>query len=180
MDGRRRPWLAMDVYYYDSNLAVKVREQFGVVGVVVFDAFLRACKRNPVEGQVAYTNVPDFLMQIGLPGLKLVDEAGDEWSLDMLWTCLGRMKNVRKTSRGRITYVRSTRWERWQNRRSKQGNTDEIPRGSERDAQPDKDRTITSPPTPPAGGTGDPIPDYERFSSEVVELRRQVGLGATS
>lgn len=144
MDGRRRPWLAMDVYYYDSNLATGVRERFGVIGLTVFDAFLRACKRNPVEGQVAYANVPDFLMQIGLPGLRLVDEVGDEWTLDMLWTFLGRMKNVRKTSRGRITYVRSTRWERWQTTRSKPENTAQIPRGNERDADPynykDKDK----------------------------------------
>jgi hypothetical protein len=170
MDARRRPWLAMDVYYYDSNLAVRVREQFGVVGVVVFDAFLRACKRNAVEGQVAYANVPDFLMQIGLPGLKLVDEVGDEWTLDMLWTLLGRMKNVRKTSRGRITYVRSTRWERWQTRRSKPGNTDALPHGNDADAQPYKDRKTTSPPTPPAGG----IFDEGKYGRDVVALRREL------
>lgn len=164
VDGRRRPWLAMDVYYYDSNLACGVRERFGVVGVSVFDAFLRACKRNPVEGQVSYANVPDFLMQIGLPGLALVDEGGDTWELDMLWTYLGRMKNVRKTVRGRITNVRSTRWERWQNSRSKPENTDAIPNRKRGDATPYKDKdTDITPPTPPRGNA-----DYEEGKPLVV------------
>ncbi len=136
MDGRKRTWLAMDVQYYDSNLAIGIREKFGVVGVVVFDAFLRACKRSSIEGQIAYASLPDFLHMIGLPGLELVDEQGRGWSLDALWTYLGRMKNTSRTRSGRITYVRSTRWERWQNPRSRAQNSDTIPTNYERDTNP--------------------------------------------
>lgn len=134
MDGRKRTWLAMDVQYYDAPLAVGIRDRFGIVGVVVFDAFLRACKRSSIEGQISYSSVPDFLNVVGLPALELVDEQGTAWELDALWTYLGRMKNTSKTRSGRITYVKSTRWGRWQNARSRPGNTSTVSTGNEHNA----------------------------------------------
>lgn len=139
MDGRRRQWLASDVHYYGGPLGVSLREQFGVMGLTVFDAFLRTCKRNAVPGEITYSSDADFLAQIGLAGLVLTDERGQAWTLDDLWTFLGRTKNTRRTRRGPLTNVRSTRWERWENSRSKGRNTDPLPTRSERDVAPDKD-----------------------------------------
>lgn len=127
MDRRRRQWLAVDVHYYDSTLAESLREEFGINAVVIFDAYLRACKRNSVQGQLTYGSDADFLAQIGLPGLALVDETGTGWTLDALWTFLGRMKNIRRTVRGRLTNVRATRWEQWETRRSRARNAGPLP-----------------------------------------------------
>lgn len=137
-DGRKRVWLAMDVMYYGADLGRGLRERFGVVGLTVFDAFLRACKRSLNEGEVSYISDADFLSIIGLEGLDLRDEKGVPWSLDDFWTYLGRMKNVRRTHSGRITHVRSTRWERWQNSRSRATNAGPLPTNSERDMASDK------------------------------------------
>lgn len=138
MDKRRRTWLAVDVFYYRSKLAVGLRERFGVVGVVVFDAYLRTCKRNPAEGEMTYQSEEDFLSQIGLPGLDLRDEHGARWDLEALWTYLGRMKNVRRTRSGHVMNVRSTRWERWQNSRSRARNTGPLPTECADDVAPDR------------------------------------------
>lgn len=140
MDGRRRTWLAVDAFYYGAPLAAGLRERFGITGVAVFDAYLRACKRNDIEGQVTYLSQADFLAQLGLPGLDLRDEQGVPWDLDAFWSYLGRMKNVRRTRSGHITNVRSTRWERWQQSRSRARNVGPLPTEYADDAQPDKDR----------------------------------------
>lgn len=138
-DGRRRQWLAVDVYYPSSKLALGLRERFGVNGVIVFDFFLRACKRNHVQGEMSYISEADFLNAIGLPGLALTNERGLSWSLDEFFTYLGQQKNTRRTRRGDITYVVSTRWERWENTRSRPRNIGPLPARNESGMSPDND-----------------------------------------
>lgn len=157
MDGRRRQWISADVYYADSNLGIAIRDNFGGIGLLVFDLFLRACKRSPVEGQLTYSSLPDFLAQLGIPALPLVDEAGETWELDALWTLLARHKNVRRTSRGRLTTVKATHWERWQRSRSDGKNTDKKQTDSAQQKRhdSDKDKDSDNPPKSPQGKSFD-------------------------
>lgn len=154
-DRRRRRWIAADVDYYATPLADAIRDRFGVIGLTVFDAFLRACKKNSVEGQISYTCVADFLGIVGLPGLQLVNEEGVEWDLEDLWRLLGDHKQTLRRRRGRVTQILSRRWEQWQNttvrargesqtRRSAATNTDALADESEPVSSPDLDLDLDS------------------------------------
>lgn len=150
-DGRRRTWIAADVNYYGGDLGREIRYRFGAAGLVVFDAFLRACKRNAIEGEVAYFAEADFLAQMGLSGMPLVDNVGEEWPLDALWSLLADHKQIRRRQRGGLVHVASSRWDEWQkratrpgegqkNRRSEAINTDEMPDGNGADVNHYRDR----------------------------------------
>lgn len=138
-DARRRQWLAVDTHYASSKLALGLREHFGIIGVTVFDLFLRACKRNAIQGEVTYNSDQDFLAQIGMPGLVLVNETGTAWTLDEFFTYVGQQKNTRRTRRGGLTVVSSTRWEQWENTRSKARNIGPLPARNESNAGADND-----------------------------------------
>ena len=157
-DGRRRRWIAVDIDYYAGPLADVIRYRFGPIGLLVFDAYLRACKKNNVEGRITYSCEAEFLSIIGLPGMALVDEAGEEWPLDALWSLLADHKQISRRHRGRLTDVISSRWEQWQklairkppvgeNRRSRGTDTDEIPPNSKVEICSDSDRDSDSDPT---------------------------------
>lgn len=170
MDKRRSRWIAFDVYFFDDDLGIAIRDRFGPVGLTLFMAFLCACKRNSIQGRFRYTSDVEALMVLGLPGLELVNEQGEAFTLDDFWTLLGQRKQTRRTRRGRITDVVSTRWERWQKgygtkagdeqtSRSDPENTEQIDDESEAitaldpdpDIDPDKDTDIDSPSAASAG-----------------------------
>jgi hypothetical protein len=142
-DGRRRQWLAVDAQYTSSKLALGLRERFGALGVLVFDLFLRSCKRSHIQGEITYNSDADFLNIIGMPGLDLRNETGVPWTLDEFFTYLGQQKNTRRTHSGRLTNVRSTRWERWENTRSSRRNVGPMPDENETGMRADKTRHDT-------------------------------------
>lgn len=168
MDKRRSRWIAFDVYFFDDDLGIAIREHFGPVGLTLFTAFLCACKRNSVQGQFRYTSDAEALTVLGLPGMELVNEQGEAFTLEDFWTLLGQRKQTRRRRRGRITDVVSTRWERWQKgygrpdadeqtSRSEPGNTEQMDDENEAitalDPDPDQDPDIdhdNTPPSPPA------------------------------
>lgn len=113
-DARRRQWISWDVFFNTGTLGSTLREEYGVVGCWVFNSYLCACKKNSVQGRISYTSDAEALAIMGLPGLQLVNEAGEPFTLDDLWTFLARKRQIRRTRRGRITDVISTRWEQWQ------------------------------------------------------------------
>lgn len=110
-----------DVHFLDDGTGALLYDKFGSAGVSLFLGFVCACKRNLVPGQMTYGSDVDLLAQVGLPGLQLVNEAGEPWTVDEFWTWLGQRKQTRRRQRGRLTNVTSTRWERWQ----KDWNTEE-------------------------------------------------------
>lgn len=114
MDGRRTRWHAWDADFLGGKLGVGIRQRYGVVGIVVFLAFVSACKRNHVQGQITYHTPEEGLSMMGLPGLRLVNEQGEQWTLDMLWTYCGQQKVTSRRHRGDLTDILSTRWRRWQ------------------------------------------------------------------
>lgn len=114
VDGRRSRWIAWDANFYDSSVGVMLRERFGVVGLVLFSAFLCACKRSPVQGQFEYGSVPDALAQLGLPGLELVNDRGEPFDLQSFWRSLAAHKQCSTRARGRLIQVKSSNWAKWQ------------------------------------------------------------------
>lgn len=113
-DRRRSPWIAWDSGFYGSTLCDGLAERFGAAGIVIWNAYLCACKRSLVPGQVSVYSDHDTLAQLGIQWLNLTDESGAPFTLDAVWTYLGRMKHVSRTRRGRATYITCTHWEAWQ------------------------------------------------------------------
>ncbi len=174
MDGRRSQWIAFDALFFGSTTCDRLLDEFGPAGVTVWLAYLCACKRNLVPGQISVLGDADTLAQLGLPGLPLVNSTGEEWTLDALWTQLGRAKNVSRRRRGRVTDIVCTRWGHWQKdlqrdqqaekkRRSRLGNAGTKDGRSTDDSRTDKDidKTGTSTGTrhtPSPHDDGDPGP----------------------
>lgn len=171
-----RQWLAFDAYFFGKPFPIELQERFGPTGVVLFVAFLCACKRSQPQGQISYMSDTEALHQMGLDDCLLVDSHGEKWSLDEFWTFTGRMKQTKKTARGRVRNVISTHWERWQDvarrdmaaerqRRSRAKNGRDTGRDEECDSERDDrvtdidldlDSDIDIPQTPP--GVEPPAP----------------------
>lgn len=159
MDKRRRRWIVFDSMFFASQLADGILERFGPTGITVWVAFLCACKRNLVPGQITVAGQEDTLAQLGLHGLVLVDSAGDNWELDAFWTYLGRMKHVRRRRHGRRQDVIATRWEQWQNAPGHKGKPspeaeigEEVPPDTPADKESFTETDTTDSPKSPQGG----------------------------
>lgn len=113
-DGRRSQFIIIDSHIMASNTMGGILDQFGPCGSALWFAYLTACKRNLVQGQITVSSDADTLAQLGLHGIRLVNDNGDAFTLDAFWTYLGRMKKVSRTPRGRAVNIRCTGWERWQ------------------------------------------------------------------
>lgn len=116
----RKQWVALDVNVFDSDLGVDIRDRFGTVGLCMWVGFLAACKRNIVPGQIRYSSDAECLSLLGVPGVELVNEDLDAFTLDDFWTFLGQRKNTSRTTRKRLTTVRASHWDRWQKDAKKQ------------------------------------------------------------
>lgn len=154
-DGRRSQWIAFDSMFFGGSTYDDIMERFGPAGVVVWVAYLCACKRNLVPGQITVIGEADTLAQLGLVGLELVDQDGVRWDLDTYWTRLGQLKNVSRRRRGRASDILCTRWEAWQDngnrqrraeskRRSRPENSGTLDGryGDDTDPETDRDRDI--------------------------------------
>jgi hypothetical protein len=177
MDGRRHQWLAFDAMFFGNRVTLDLLERFGPAGVLVWIAFLCACKRATVPGTVSVLSDADALGQLGLTGLALVDNAGDKWELADLWKRLGQLKQMSRRRRGQTTDIVATRWEQWQYTAYTQVRAERKSRSRDRITGPyktrqDKDMTETRqgndetvelapwPECPECGGTG--VIDGER------------------
>jgi hypothetical protein len=109
-----RQWLVFDADFFTNPFTDALLRRFGATGAVVWVAFLCACKRSFTPGEIHFASDAEALWLMRLSDVPLADHSGREWTLDEFWRFTGRMKQTRRTSRGRVTYVRSTHWERWQ------------------------------------------------------------------
>lgn len=154
---KRQRWFALDVHVFDSDTGVGLREEFGTAGLCMWVGFLAACKRSNVPGQITYSSDAECLAQMGLPGLELVDEEGEPFTLEDFWTYLGHHKQTARTARRRLQHVRATRFEQWQQtvgrareaeRKSRsraqnsRTNSGHVPDKNRTDIDSDKDRDI--------------------------------------
>lgn len=156
-DSRRARWIAWDASFFDGSVGVMLRDRFGTTGITLFLAFMCACKRNAVQGQIEYGSTPDALAQLGLPALELVNDRGEPFDLQSFWRALAAHKQCSTRARGRLIQVKSSNWAKWQEgygsqqeaerkRRSRGTNTpDEAPpihRRKTADKPPDLDPDI--------------------------------------
>lgn len=107
-------WVAIDVNFLASPLAIKLLDRFGPAGPLAWIGLLCACKRSPTPGVMTFSSEAEALAMLGLTGIPLVDNAGEKWDLETLWTVLGQLKQTKRTMRGRLLNVRATHWEQWQ------------------------------------------------------------------
>lgn len=114
VDGRRGRWISFDASFFDGTVGEMILERFGPAGVTLFVAFLCACKRNAVQGQIEYGSVPDAMSLMGIPGLELVNAKGDAWDLQSFWRALAAHKQCSTSRRGRLIQVKSSKWAKWQ------------------------------------------------------------------
>lgn len=127
MDRRRSRWFAMDVHFFDGNLCHAILDRYGPAGVVVFTAFLAACKRNSTPGRIAYGTPADALSIMGIPNLALIDANGNPWSLEDLWKTCAHHKVTTRQKRNRLTYVICSKWADWQQDATKPDATRDQP-----------------------------------------------------
>lgn len=129
-DRRKRRWVAHDVHFFENPLGLAIRERFGPVGMVIWFGFIAACKKNHIQGRVAFGSDYEALAIFGLPGMELVDEDGQPFTLKEFFRLTGDHKVTRRTSRGRVTHVVCRRWTEWQDPRNTR-TTDSQTRRSE-------------------------------------------------
>lgn len=96
---------------YGSTVGEAILEDFGHVGMSVFIAFMLACKRAPVPGQIRVHSDADALAQMGISGVPLIGPDGQPFELDDLWRRLGDYKEVRRRRSGRCQDVIWRRYE---------------------------------------------------------------------
>lgn len=114
VDGRRGRWIAFDASFFDGSVGEMILDRFGPAGITLFVAFLCACKRNAIQGQIEYGSVPDAMSLMGIPDLELVDTSGVAWDLQSFWRALAAHKQCSTRARGRLTQVKSSKWAKWQ------------------------------------------------------------------
>lgn len=103
-------WLAFDADFAFNPHTKRIVDQFGVGGVVLWVAFLCACKRSPTPGRIRYSSDADLFSKLGVADMPEVVSV----DLDAFWTLNGHRKQTRRTSHGGWTHVESTQWEDWQ------------------------------------------------------------------
>lgn len=191
--GRR--WLAFDADFFFNPFVARMNAQFGPAGVLVFTAFLCACKRSTVPGTFTYTNEPEALVLLGLADVELVDPKGQPFTLGDVWKVTGTLKQTKKTRISGRWKITATHWERWQKdlRREedaqrkavkRSGHVADTPQthgGPNRGRFADREDSRRRPPLPPQGGPGcaphgvnghdQPLADFVGIKDAAAELR---------
>lgn len=192
-EGRR--WLALDADMFGKQFTYDLHGRFGWAGIVVWVAFLCACKRSRTPGQVRIMNSVQGLTELGLIGWELVDDKGEPWDLDDFFNFTGRKKQTRRIPVGRRTDARrtpygqcfdavATHWQRWQDagRRATEAEQKRRSRGEKRpnvsghgsdthrtNVRSNSDLDLDNPPTP-QGGNGALRAESQRPSQDLVDL----------
>lgn len=110
VDGRRQRWYRAEADFMSTPFARALGARFGAAGITLWHAYLGACKLADPEGQITYATEQEALGILRCRWLKLVDSAGDSFTLDDLWTLSGRYKETLKRRSGDLTQTCKTRW----------------------------------------------------------------------
>lgn len=171
----RKQWFAASVHIFDGDLGCDLRDEFGTAGLCMWVGFLAACKRSISPGKISYASDGECLSLMGLPGLELVNEEGEPFTLEDFWTFLGHRKQTSRTARRRLVYVTATRWEQWQNSGKQQAEAERKSRSratSERTEpghEPDRNRPYR-----------DSDRDSERDNDKDISARARTALRAVA
>lgn len=156
MTGGQR-WLALDADLMGKPFTLDLYHRFGWAGIGTWVAFLCACKRSRVPGQIRFLSDADAAAQMGILGWDLVDKAGDNWSLEDFWLYTGRKKQTKRTRRGREMNVIATHWDHWQQTAGRAKEAERM-----RTSRAEKPRTRTAPTTNGSGTNVRPDRDLDR------------------
>lgn len=186
--GRR--WLALDADLFGKRFTDDLYSEFGWAGVVVWVAYLCACKRSATPGRITFLNDVQAAHELGIDGWELVDNDGKTWELSDFWTFTGRKKQTRRTPNGRRMDVTSTHWERWQETyaRAREAERKSTSRGKKSRTQPghapdnrrtnvrpDSDSDSDIPPTPQRGGELTSSSNGQVNTEDLVDLTTAIG-----
>jgi hypothetical protein len=142
-DGRRRPWIRVQTDFMFDRFGTRLQSLFGPAGPGTWVAVLAAAKRSPVEGVFTYASEEEGWRLLGFshrPGFTLGE----------FFDVTGAAKQTRRRARGQLTDVHLTRFEQFQQWRSRPPagetkpssrptNADGVRMESGPDAPPDKD-----------------------------------------
>lgn len=176
-------WLAIDADMFGKRFIDDLYDEFGWAGIVVWIAFLCACKKNRIPGRIRVMNDIQAATELGLAQWDLVDNKGAPWTLSEFWAFTGRKKQTRqilvqrrdssrtrdgrvtdssRTAHGRVRDVCATHWERWQNRTSHHTNRGPagplVRGGASADLDLDLDLDKKNPKPQTGGDPPDPAP----------------------
>jgi len=110
MDGRRRQWLPLSSEFPFDKTGTRLQEELGIAGPLVWVYLLTAAKRSDIQGWFTYTTDDEAWRNLGV-----ANPAAVGFTLDDFFTLTGRLKKTARRRRGRITDVRITAWEEWNN-----------------------------------------------------------------
>lgn len=167
MDGRRAQWFAVDSMFFGSSLAQDMMARFGACGVTVWFAYLAACKRNLVPGQITVLNDADAMAQLGLSGMNLVNNDGEPFELSDFWRRLGELHTTARRRHGGASTIICRGWDEWQTSIRRDNDAKRKSRSRAKNARDivvtdkDIDKRVTGTGTrhiPPVHDDGDPGP----------------------
>jgi hypothetical protein len=110
MDNRRRQWFPAYVYFMSDRNGAAIKAKFGFPGLVVWLAFLAACKRGHHQGQFTYGDELDGWMQLGLNDLR----PDADFTLKQFFNLTGRHHQTkRRRASGDLTTIECCGWDAW-------------------------------------------------------------------
>lgn len=121
MDRRRRQWIPVDVDLF-SGSGRAAYEQFGHAGLVVWIAFLTACQKANVQGQLHWRSENEALVKMGLDGYDL------PFSLVTFFSWTGRKHWTTTKAKDGVQTTTARRWDDWQPRQHRRTNETPQPR----------------------------------------------------
>jgi hypothetical protein len=93
-DGRRRRWVAVDLD--DDARERALFERWGWAGPSLWLAFVRACKRAPVEGRVRFESEVQLAAELRVAGRELADAKGEPFTLAEFFRWTGERRWTRR------------------------------------------------------------------------------------
>ena len=120
MDHRRRHWQPIDVHVAHGRTGKKLLAKFGRDGLLVWNLYLLACKRNVNEGEFTYHSEQAGWADLGLPYPHT-----PAFTLDEFFSFTGQLKKTRKTRSGDVVKTLCTSWGDWKvKKRTASGDTE--------------------------------------------------------
>lgn len=113
--GRR--WIVLDADYFTNDFTEQLGERFGWAGIGTFVALLCAAKKNYPQGAFSYTTELEAKSLLGIVDRPLVNDKGEEWTLEEFFRFCGLRRMVRRPSRhlsGRRRHLDICQWDLWQ------------------------------------------------------------------
>lgn len=187
----RPRWLAIDADMFGKRFTHDLHDRFGPMGVVLWMAFLCACKMSPRQGTVRMANDRDGMDILGLADWDLITDKGEPFTLSEFFNFTGRKKQTRRVpvqrpdsqriATAHLLDVHATHWEHWQDAartdterlRKRRWIEEKRRRGgiahgvasasrSRRDVDADIDLDLDNPPTPQGGSNGRVVESQKR------------------